>query len=103
MNFEKYTQKAQEAIYAASEMTSELSHQAIEPLHILSALLNQQDGIAVAVITKIAGSVAVLREEVQTELENRSKVYGSNVDVGLSPCIGGFIEGGRTLCQRHGR
>jgi ATP-dependent Clp protease ATP-binding subunit ClpB len=102
MNFEKYTQKAQEAIYAASQMTSELSHQAIEPLHILAALLNQQDGIAVAVITKIAGSAAVLREEVQTELENRSKVYGSNVEVGLSHASADLLKAAERYAKGMG-
>jgi hypothetical protein len=34
--------------------------------------------VAPAIVTKVAGSPLALREEVQTDLENRPKVYGGN-------------------------
>ena len=84
MNLDKYTQKAQEAILQAQQIAQEYSHQAIEPAHLLLALLRQEDGIVPALATKIAGSPAALLQEVQQELENRPKVYGANIEVGLS-------------------
>ncbi|HMD90292.1 MAG TPA: AAA family ATPase, partial [Anaerolineaceae bacterium] len=84
MNLDKYTQKAQEAILQAQQIAQEYSHQAIEPAHLLLALLRQEDGIVPALATKIAGSPAALLQEVQQELENRPKVYGANMEVGLS-------------------
>jgi ATP-dependent Clp protease ATP-binding subunit ClpB len=84
MNLDKYTQKAQEAILSAQQITQEYSHQNIEPAHLLLALLRQEDGIVPALVTKIAGSPAALRQEVQQDLENRPKVYGGNMEVGLS-------------------
>jgi ATP-dependent Clp protease ATP-binding subunit ClpB len=84
MNLDKYTQKAQEAILSAQQTTQEYSHQNIEPAHLLLALLRQGDGIVPALVTKIAGSPAALRQEVQQDLENRPKVYGGNMEVGLS-------------------
>jgi len=84
MNLEKYTQKSQEAILKAQQLAEEYNHQSIEPLHLLLALLRQDEGVVPAIVTKIAGSVAALREEVQTEIENRPKVYGGNVQVGLA-------------------
>ena len=84
MNLEKYTQKSQEALLGAQRLAEELNHQTIEPAHLLLSLLKQEDGVVPAVVTKIAGSVLALREELQTELENRPRVYGGNTQVGLS-------------------
>ena len=85
MNIDKYTQKAQQAIMKAQELTQEYHHQAIEPAHMLLALLSQDEGVVPALVTKVAGSVVALRDELKTELENRSKVYGDgDMQVGLS-------------------
>ncbi|NMC80066.1 MAG: type VI secretion system ATPase TssH, partial [Chloroflexi bacterium] len=84
MNLEKYTQKAQEAVFQAQSLAQEFNHQAIEPAHLLLALLQQEEGIVPAIVTKMAGSVAALREDVYQDLANRPKVYGSDTQVGLS-------------------
>ncbi len=84
MNLEKFTQKSQEAIFLAQQLAQDLNHQAIEPLHILLALLRQEDGVAPAIVTKVAGSTLALVEELQTELDRRPKVHGSNMEVGLA-------------------
>jgi ATP-dependent Clp protease ATP-binding subunit ClpB len=84
MNLERYTQKAQQAILDAQELTRELQHQSIEPAHILIALLKEKEGVVPAIVTKVAGSTVALREELVKDLENRPKVSGSNVEIGLS-------------------
>ena len=84
MNLEKYTQKSQEALLNAQRLAEGMNHQTIEPAHLLLALLNQEEGVVPAIVTKVAGSPLALREELQSELENRPKVYGANVQVGLS-------------------
>lgn len=76
MDLNTYTQKAQQAVLNAQNIAREHNHQAIEPLHLLLALLNQPDSIVPAVITKTAGSTEVLREECQRDLIARPKVYG---------------------------
>lgn len=45
MNFNNYTIKAQEAIQKASEIAAGNQQQAIEPAHILKALLEVDDNI----------------------------------------------------------
>ncbi len=84
MNLEKYTQKSQEAIMAAQGLARELNHQAIEPAHVLMALLRQDEGVVPAVVTNVAGSVLALREELMQELDNRPKVYGGGGEIGLA-------------------
>jgi len=84
MNLDKYTQKAQEAVIQAQQIAQEYNHQTIEPAHILLALVKQPDGVVSAVITKVSGSTAGLSEELERELEKHPKVYGANMEIGLS-------------------
>ena len=84
MNLEKYTKKSQEAIIAAKYLAQDKNHQSIEPLHLLLALLKQDQGVIPALVTKIAGSPLAIQEEVENELDKGPKISGSNLDVGLS-------------------
>ena len=84
MNLDRYTQKAQEAILQAQHVAMQFSHQNIEPAHLLLALLQQEEGVVPAVVTKISGSVAAIREDVEKDLQNQPKVYGANTQVGLA-------------------
>ncbi len=84
MDLEKYTSKSQQAVLRAQRLAEEYNHQEIAPLHLLSALLEQHEGVVPAVVTRIAGSIQGLRENVRQALENVPKVYGGNVQVGLN-------------------
>ncbi len=85
MNFDRYTQKAQQALLDAQNLAGELNHQSIEPAHILLALINQTDSVVPAVITSLAGSTAALKEDVRRALENRPRVSGPGAgQAGLS-------------------
>ncbi|MBN2356548.1 hypothetical protein JXO59_10565, partial [candidate division KSB1 bacterium] len=53
ISMDKLTLKAQEALSKAQQVALERSHQQIEPLHILSALLAQQEGIVRSLLKKI--------------------------------------------------
>ncbi len=85
MNLDKFTQKAQEALFQAQQIARDLNHQNIDPAHLLMALLQQEDGVVPAVVTKVSGSVAAIIEDLRRELDNRPKVYGGGAgDAGLS-------------------
>ena len=84
MNMERFTQKAHDAVFQAQQLAQEFNHQSIEPAHLLLALLQQDEGVVPALVTRVAGSANALREDVQNDLQNRPKVYGGNVQVGLS-------------------
>jgi len=85
MDLNKFTQKAQQAVLNAQQLAREFNHQNIEPSHLLLALLNQSDGTVPAVITQIAGSADILKEEVRKELAGRPKVYGGSTgEAGLA-------------------
>ncbi|MBI9043391.1 MAG: ATP-dependent chaperone ClpB [Anaerolineaceae bacterium] len=84
MNLDRYTQKAQEAVYNAQQLTIDFQHQMIEPAHLLLALLREKEGTVSAVITSIAGSTTVLVEELTKDLQSRPKVNGDTSRMGIS-------------------
>jgi len=84
MNLERFTEKAQEVLVHAQQITQDDNHQNIEPAHLLLALLQQEDGVIPAIVTRVSGSVNALRDDVSKDLQNRPKVYGANTQVGLS-------------------
>ncbi|HQN04155.1 MAG TPA: ATP-dependent chaperone ClpB [Anaerolineaceae bacterium] len=92
MNLEKFTQKSREAIYQAQQAARDHHHQTIEPIHLLLALLQQNDGVVPAIVTKITGSVLAIRDEINQELGNRPQVHGSNVETGLSNAFVQAVE-----------
>jgi ATP-dependent Clp protease ATP-binding subunit ClpB len=92
MELDKYTQKSQEAIFAARKLAAEHNHQSIEPLHLLLALLLQEEGVVPALVTRVAGSVLALREELMQELEKKPKVFGGSTEVGLSRPLVDILE-----------
>ncbi|MDP1548108.1 MAG: Clp protease N-terminal domain-containing protein, partial [Anaerolineales bacterium] len=84
MNLEKYTQKSQEALLVAQHLAQDLQHQIVEPIHLLLALVQQQDGIVRAIITKASGGTQAIEDELRNELDKKPKVQGANLEVSLS-------------------
>lgn len=77
----------QEALNAASDITSKLDQQEIGNEHFLLALLEQSEGVAVPLLQKVGVSVARLREQLDAELSRRAKVSG-----GAQPHLGNDLR-----------
>ena len=84
MNIEKFTTKFQQAIAEAQSLAIGKDNQFIEPVHLLSALLNQQDGSVAPILTTSGVNVAALRNELNNELAKLPQVSGNGGDVQLS-------------------
>jgi ATP-dependent Clp protease ATP-binding subunit ClpB len=74
--FDKLTVKAQEAVAAAQSLAS--GSPQVEPLHLLAALLREQDGIVAPMILKIGADRAQLTRTVEVELSKLPKVSGGS-------------------------
>jgi ATP-dependent Clp protease ATP-binding subunit ClpB len=79
-----YTNKAQEALLGAQALATEFGHSSLEPIHILAALMQQDEGIAPQIVAKIGSRPQALASEVEQMLQDRPRVSGSNVQPGLS-------------------
>ena len=84
MNIEKFTTKFQEALSEAQSLAIGKDNQFIEPVHLLTALLNQQGGSIAPILTASGANVALLRNELKTELNKLPQVIGNVGDVQLS-------------------
>jgi ATP-dependent Clp protease ATP-binding subunit ClpB len=95
MRPDRFTQKMQEALSAAADITSKLQQQEIGNEQFLLALLDQAEGVAVPLLQKVGVSTARLREQLETELSRRAKVSG-----GAQPHLGNDLR--KTLDAAEG-
>ena len=75
---DKLTVKSQEAVQRAQTLASEKGHPEMDPLHLLSALLEEQDGVARPILEKIGVNVSQLQKQVNAELDRRPQVSGGS-------------------------
>jgi ATP-dependent Clp protease ATP-binding subunit ClpB len=74
--FDKLTIKAQEAVAQAQSVASERGNPEIDPLHVLAALLAEQEGIVKPILDRIGVNRQQLDRIVQAELGHFPKVSG---------------------------
>jgi ATP-dependent Clp protease ATP-binding subunit ClpB len=79
MNFQKFTLKAQETIQSASEIAQSYQNQIIEPIHILAAMVQNNDSIASEIITKIGVDLNKIKLQTNKELMQLPKVQGDSL------------------------
>ena len=66
---DKLTVKAQEAVQRAQESAVDHHHQRLLPLHILHALVEEEQGTVRPIIQKIGANVGQLNQMVEGELK----------------------------------
>jgi ATP-dependent Clp protease ATP-binding subunit ClpC len=76
MRFDKFTQRAQEALAAAQEIVDEYNHQELDTEHILLALLRQEDGLVPKILQRLDIMPDVVQRRLQSSMDMRPKVYG---------------------------
>jgi len=76
MRLDRFTIKAQEAVERATRLAEKSNHQALEPLHLLSGLLAEEDGAVRPVLEKIGANISRLGAQVLSELERLPQVSG---------------------------
>ena len=92
MDPNKLTMKSQAALKAAREQAVARSHQAIEPEHILFALLSDPDGVIYPLLHRLGNSPRALRDQADEALDRIPKVYAQGAEVRLSQATGVLLE-----------
>src|ERR1700678_1462199 len=77
MDFNRFTEKLQEAVRAAQAIAVQHGNQQIDTEHLLLALLDQQGGLAPSILNKADIRVDALRTRVQQEVDRIPKVSGA--------------------------
>ncbi|MDX2191548.1 MAG: ATP-dependent chaperone ClpB [Bacteroidota bacterium] len=78
MNFNNYTIKSQEVIQQASNIATGLGQQAIEPGHLIKAVIESDESVTAFITKKLNINNALLKTKVQEALDSYPKVSGSN-------------------------
>ena len=74
MDLNRLTEKSQEAVRAAQSKAVRYGHQQVDVEHLMAALLEQEGGLASAILTKAGIPVENLKRRIEQELERMPKV-----------------------------
>src|SRR5881396_278437 len=78
MRLDKFTIKAQEALQAAQSLAEQQSHQAIEPEHLLTTLIEQREGIVGPLLAKLGAHPDAIQRALRAELAKLPAVRGGS-------------------------
>src|SRR5580704_11943004 len=76
MDINRFTEKLQEAVRSAQGKATRYGHQQIDVEHLLSALLEQEGGLASSILAKAGIQVEPLARRIEAELDRLPKVSG---------------------------
>jgi ATP-dependent Clp protease ATP-binding subunit ClpB len=82
MKFDNFTVKAKDALANAQNNVRYLEQQQVELEHLVLALLESADGIAIAILEELGCNLEAIRGQLEREVERFPKVSGGGVYLG---------------------
>ena len=76
MKFDKLTIKSQELVQTAHDIALKKGNQAIEPAHLLKAMLQEEGSVPLAILNKIGASIEKIRKLTDTLIDTLVRVEG---------------------------
>ena len=92
IRFDKLTVKAQEAVQRAQQLAEDRGHQQLVAMHLLAALLQEDDGIVRPLVQKIGADPTQLREASEGELNRLPKVSGGGGQLTIGPDLNSVFD-----------
>ena len=102
MRIDRFTSKLQLALADAQSLAVGHDHPAIEPLHLFSALLEQQGGSISPLLRQVGFDLASLRKTLAEELDKLPKIQTPTGDVNLSQDLARLLNQADRLAQQKG-
>lgn len=84
MDFNLFTNKSQEAIQRAAELASEAKHPSLEPVHLLKAMMLEEENVMLFLFKKLGIEKKALESALDKELQKLPQVSGGNQQPYLS-------------------
>jgi ATP-dependent Clp protease ATP-binding subunit ClpB len=81
MDFNRFTEKLQEAVRAAQGKAVRHGHQQVDVEHLLAALLEQEGGLSASILTRAGVNVDALKRRLESDLDRLPKVSGPSAGV----------------------
>ena len=101
MRFDKLTTKFQQAISDAQSIALGADNTAIEPPHLLLALLNQEDGGTASLLLKAGVQINALKAGLNNTLTNLPKSAQSNGEIAISRDLNNLLNVTDKLAQKR--
>ncbi len=92
IRFDKFTQKAQEAVQQTQVLAAENNHQLIHPVHLLVALAEQAESVVQAVLSKLGTQPGTIAQEARKQFQGIPQVTGSQGGTHMSPSLNELFE-----------
>ncbi len=102
MRIDRLTSKLQLALSDAQSLAVGMDHSAIEPLHLMQALLDQQGGSIRPLLMQVGFDVNSLRKALSKELDHLAKIQSPTGDVNLSQDLARLLNQADRLSQQKG-
>jgi ATP-dependent Clp protease ATP-binding subunit ClpB len=99
MKFDMFTEKAQEALQGAAELARDHGQQAVEPEHLLLALVREEVGVARTLLERSGASVQALEPALVSAIERFPKVSGVGQPY-LGPALDKALEQAEKEAER---
>ncbi|MFA9479215.1 ATP-dependent chaperone ClpB [Phycisphaerales bacterium AB-hyl4] len=82
MDFNRLTQKTQEAVHAAQSEATRFGHQEVDVEHLLLALVRQEDGLVPRLLQRMDVQISALVGDLENTLTSRPSVRGPGAEAG---------------------
>ncbi|WP_448177352.1 ATP-dependent chaperone ClpB [Pseudomonas putida] len=102
MRIDRLTSKLQLAISDAQSLAVGMDHPAIEPVHLLQALLEQQGGSIKPLLMQVGFDINSLRQGLVKELDQLPKIQNPTGDVNMSQDLARLLNQADRLAQQKG-
>lgn len=102
MRQDKLTTKFQQALSEAQSIALAHDNQFIEPVHVLAAMLADEEGGTVSLIERSGGNAQQVKCEADAAIENLPKVSGTGGDVQVSRDLGRALNLTEKEAMAHG-
>ncbi|RMT85881.1 hypothetical protein ALP39_01933 [Pseudomonas marginalis pv. marginalis] len=102
MRIDRLTSKLQLALSDSQSLAVGLDHPAIEPAHLMQALLEQQGGSIKPLLMQVGFDVSSLRKELSKELDQLPKIQNPTGDVNMSQDLARLLNQADRLAQQKG-
>lgn len=79
MQFQKFTIKSQEAVEASQEIAASYGNQAIEPEHLLAALVQDSEGVIISILQKVGINLNFIKIKINEAIGKLPRITGSGV------------------------
>lgn len=102
MRIDRFTSQLQLALSDAQSLAIGLDHSSIEPLHLMSALIDQQGGAIRPLLMQVGFDVKSLREALTKSLDQLAKLQNPTGDISMSQDLARLLNQTDRLAQQKG-